>query len=107
MQDRTFHLSGKDFLDVQEAAHYACVSYSQFRAKAAEHGLRPFQWMGKLVYRKVDIESAMSRAHSLAQGAGELPPPSQEARSGFDILRAAEEARTRRARRRSSNTARG
>ena len=52
-------LRGKDYLTANEAAHYACVSLSQFQRKAGEYGLAPFRWMGKLVYRKADIQAAM------------------------------------------------
>jgi hypothetical protein len=53
------NLAGKDYFTQEEAAHYACVSESQFRAKSAEYGLLGFWWMGKKVYRKVDVQQAM------------------------------------------------
>jgi len=58
------HLCGKDYFTVEEAAAYACVSPSQFRAKAPALGLAPFQFMGKLVYRRADIQRAMEQARS-------------------------------------------
>lgn len=56
------NLSGKDYLTMAEAAHYACVSERQFRKLAREHGLAPFHWMGKKVYAKCDIKAQMDRA---------------------------------------------
>jgi len=55
-------LAGKDFFTEEEAAHYACVSQSQFRAKRAEYSLQAFRWMGKVVYRRADIQRAMEEA---------------------------------------------
>ncbi|MEW6169282.1 MAG: hypothetical protein AB1651_16545 [Pseudomonadota bacterium] len=100
MQRRPFDIAGKDFLTVEEAAHYACVSYSQFRAKAREYGLRPFPWMGKTVYRKDDIRRAMERAAELAAGDDPAPDSPSLARTGFALLAAATEAHERRRRRR-------
>ena len=39
-------LAGKDYFTQAEAAAYACVSLSQFRARADEYGIRPVLWMG-------------------------------------------------------------
>src|SRR5690606_29258713 len=55
------NIAGKDYFTEEEAAHYACVSESQFRAKREEYGLLGFWWMGKKVYRKADIQQAMER----------------------------------------------
>lgn len=51
----------KEYLDEQEAADYACVSYRQFRNKAKEYGLLPFSFMGKRVYRSADLKQAMEK----------------------------------------------
>lgn len=95
---RSFDIAGKDFLDEQEAAHYACVSYSQFRAQAERYGLRAFRWMGKKVYRKVDLQRAMELAWNQASEADPVPEPSSRARTGFAVLAAAEKAHRRRRR---------
>ncbi|HEY9546692.1 MAG TPA: hypothetical protein VIR56_11840 [Solimonas sp.] len=94
-------IAGKDFLDEQEAAHYACVSYSQFRKHAAAIGLRAFPWMGKRVYRKDDIRSAMENAFTRAAGNDQATQAPPLARTGFAILAAAEERHRRRVARRS------
>jgi hypothetical protein len=54
-------LLGKDYLDEIEAAHYACVSPSNFREKAARHNILPVRFMGKKVYRRVDIQRAIEK----------------------------------------------
>lgn len=55
------NLQGKDFFNEIEAAHYCCVSHTQFRAKAAAENILPRTWMGKKVYRKEDLKNAMER----------------------------------------------
>jgi len=50
---KSMDLSGKDYFSRKEAAHYCCVSESQFERQADMYGMRPFRFMGKLVYRKV------------------------------------------------------
>src|SRR6266849_10308416 len=59
MDKRDLNLLGKDYFTVDEAAHYACVSSSQFREHATKKGIFPFPWMGKHVYRKVDVQRVM------------------------------------------------
>jgi hypothetical protein len=59
---RLINLLGKDYLNEEEAAFYACVSISQFRAKASEYGIIPRRkWMGRTIYRKSDIQAAIER----------------------------------------------
>ena len=55
-------LAGKDYFTSEEAAQYACVSHSQWRAKVKDYGIPCFSWMGKKVYRKLDIQKAMELA---------------------------------------------
>lgn len=55
-------LSGKDYFTEKEASHYCCVSMSQFRKCAAEYGLIPAPFMGKKVYRKSDLKTALERS---------------------------------------------
>lgn len=66
------NLSGKDFFTEAEAAHYACVSQSQFRKRQAEYGILYSVFMGKKVYRKVDIQRAMEQG-AIAQNAPVKP----------------------------------
>lgn len=74
--ERVFMLAGKDYFTENEAAFYACVSESQFRAKRAEYGLLGFWWMGKRVYRKVDIAQAMEDQFQRSPiGAATTPSP--------------------------------
>ena len=55
-------LSGKDYFDEAEAAHYACVSISQFRKHAKENAIQPAVFMGKKVYRRSDIQRALEKS---------------------------------------------
>lgn len=64
------NLSGKDFLTIPEAAHYACVCERQFRNIAKERGIQSFPWGGKKVYRKEDIKAAMEREWLASSNAG-------------------------------------
>lgn len=48
-----------DYLLTAEAAAYCGVSLSQFKEHAPALGLRPFRFMGKVVYRKSDLKSVM------------------------------------------------
>lgn len=57
---KIFSIHGKDFLDVEEAAHYMCISVSQFRVIAKEHGLLPIKSFGKHIYRKRDLFELIS-----------------------------------------------
>jgi hypothetical protein len=59
---REFNLLGKDYLTTEEAAFYACISPSQFKKYRKEHRLLPISHMGKLVYRKADIQRSIEEA---------------------------------------------
>lgn len=61
MTEKVINLLGKDYLTVDEAAHYACVSPRQFRIHADKLGILPFRFMGKIVYRRADLQRAMER----------------------------------------------
>lgn len=52
-------LRGLDYLTERQAARYACVSVSQFRGRAEEYGIIALRFMGRKVYRKVDIRRAI------------------------------------------------
>ena len=59
--DHEFYLSGKDYLTEHEAAHYCCVSYTQFRRKRLANGIPMIQFMGKRIYRRQDLQSAIEK----------------------------------------------
>jgi len=56
------NLSGKDWLTVDEAAFYCCVSVSQFYARAKEYNLEPREFMGKKLYEKAALYQAIFSA---------------------------------------------
>ena len=56
---KVLNLAGKDYFTEAEAAAYACVCPSQFRRRAKEEGIFPRTFMGKVVYRKADIQRAI------------------------------------------------
>lgn len=58
------NLSGKDWLTVEEAAHYCGVSRSQFDARAAEYGIEPRNFMGKKLYEKARLHRAIYDARA-------------------------------------------
>ncbi len=62
------NLAGKDFLTEQEAAHYSCVSLSQFKKLHQTIGIKHGNFMGKKVYRKTDLLNAMNEAWHLSSG---------------------------------------
>ncbi|MFI8573495.1 hypothetical protein ACIGEO_18550 [Stenotrophomonas bentonitica] len=55
-------LSGKDWLTVEEAAHYCGVFNSQFRKNALSYGLKPRRFMGKQLYEKAALYAAIEGA---------------------------------------------
>ena len=78
---KAFDLSGKDYFTREEAAHYCCVSLSQFKRQAQFYGLWPIPFMGKPVYRRADCQRAIEREwrrfESLASptsSTGTMPP---------------------------------
>lgn len=52
-------LSELDYLTTEEAAEYCRVSPNQFREHAPAMGLMPCKFMGKILYRKVDLKSVL------------------------------------------------
>lgn len=101
---RDFDLRGKDYFTVDEAAHFSCVCNSQFRAKAKEYGIQPFPWMGKQVYRRIDLVRAMERAHELSMESDPAPDSPSVQRTGFEILAAVAARKARRAAREKGRT---
>ncbi|MCC8559957.1 hypothetical protein [Xanthomonas vesicatoria] len=61
------NLSGKDWLNVTEAAHYCGVSESQFRRNALAYGLAPRRFMGKQLYEKSALYAPIHGAHQWQQ----------------------------------------
>ena len=55
------NLSGKDYLTEREAAHYCGVSYSQFKRKRLDYGIGSMRFMGKKIYRRADLQSAIEK----------------------------------------------
>lgn len=66
MSTKDINLAGKDYFTEVEAAHYACVSFSQFRRHAADHAILPITFMGKKVYRREDIQKAIEKIRDVA-----------------------------------------
>ena len=67
---KDFDLRGKVYLTVAESAHCCGVSQSQFRDKAPRYGLIPRMFMGKLLYRKKDLQAAIENEWLRLDGAG-------------------------------------
>ena len=58
----SINILGKDYLTRREAAHYACVSLSNWDALRRVEGIPAIPWGGKLVFRRTDIARVMERA---------------------------------------------
>ena len=73
-----FDLSGKDWLTVEEAAHYCGVSRSQFDSNIAKYGIEPRNFMGKKLYEEAGRHRAIHDARPWATTAtsGLAPAPS-------------------------------
>lgn len=71
------NLTGKDWLTVEEAAHYCGVSRSQFDSRAAGCGIEPRNFMGKKLYEKAALYRAIYDATPWARGTpqGIAPAP--------------------------------
>lgn len=61
-------LAGKDYLSVAEAAVYCCVSDAQFRRTVKDdpdwQKLPKLKIMGKIAYRKIDLERMIERTNA-------------------------------------------
>lgn len=55
------NLSGKDFFNEREAAHYACVSLGHFQRNILKTGIQPRTFLGKKVYRREDLRRVMEQ----------------------------------------------
>ena len=60
-----FNLDGKDYFTEKEAAHYACVSVAQFKKEITKYHIQPCWFMGKKLFRKSDIQSAIERQNDI------------------------------------------
>lgn len=71
------NVSGKDWLTVDEAAHYCGVSRSQFDSNIAEYGIEPRNFMGKKLYEKAALYRAIYDATPWARATsqGIAPAP--------------------------------
>ncbi|MFD0131522.1 hypothetical protein ACWGQ6_38955 [Streptomyces niveus] len=67
-----FNLAGKDWLTVEESAHYCGVSVGQFYAKVDQYNLEPREFMGKKLYEKAALYQAIysARKWSRSQSTG-------------------------------------
>nr|GAT44061.1 predicted protein [Mycena chlorophos] len=63
-------LRGKDWFTVIEAAHYCGVSESQFRKNAPAYGITPRQFMGKQLYERAELYSAIYGAETWHRSTG-------------------------------------
>ena len=59
---RLTNLAGKDYFTTEEAAYYCCVSRSQFLEMKSVYNLSAFVFIGKKMYRKVDLQRALEEA---------------------------------------------
>jgi hypothetical protein len=57
-------IAGKDWLTVEEAAHYCGVSKSQFAACAPDYGLVARRFMGKKLFERAALYAAIAKAPS-------------------------------------------
>lgn len=93
-------LSGKDWLTVEEAAHYCGVSVSQFNARAHEYDLDPRKFMGKKLYAKTALHQAIYGAKAWtrpsATSAPTLAATSPEMKEALARLRRYDERKGKR-----------
>lgn len=94
-------LSGKDWLTVDEAAHYCGVSVSQFRTRAGEYDLSPRQFMGKKLYEKNELyraihDSGSWRSRSAATSAPSVGTTSPQVAEALARLRRHEQRKGKR-----------
>jgi hypothetical protein len=69
------NITGKDWLTVDEAAHYCGVSNRQFREHAMAYGLQPKRFMGKQLYEKAALYAAIHGAESWQPSTGAANTP--------------------------------
>ena len=69
------NIVGKDWLTVDEAAHYCGVSTRQFREHALAYGIQPKRFMGKQLYEKAALYAAIHGAESWHPSTGAANAP--------------------------------
>lgn len=69
------NLAGKDWLTVEESAHYCGVSVSQFREHALAYGLTPRRFMGKQLYERAELYAAIHGAEPWRRSTGAATAP--------------------------------
>ncbi|MNB89413.1 hypothetical protein D3C81_578620 [compost metagenome] len=69
-----FDILGKEWLTVDEAAHYCGVSASQFNARAHEYELEPRNFMGKKLYEKSALYQAIYGAKAWSRPSATSAP---------------------------------
>ena len=65
-------LRGLDYFTQDQAARYAGVSLSQFRKLAAKQGIFPGDFMGKMLYRKTDLQRAIETSWQRSEFAANI-----------------------------------
>ena len=70
MTEKEINLAGKDFFNELEAAHYCCVSPSQFREHILEYGVLAREFMGKKIYDRGELYKVMQKAKLWPQSIG-------------------------------------
>lgn len=62
MSNKPLHLEGKDWFTEAEAAEYCGVALSTFREGYRSLGISPRRFMGRKLYARSDLFSAIDRA---------------------------------------------
>lgn len=62
MNSKPFDIAGKDWLTVDESAHYCGVSLRQFKERASDYRLQPRKFMGRKLYSKAELYLAIESA---------------------------------------------
>lgn len=62
--NKELNIAGKDWLTVDEAAHYCGVSKSQFSACAHDYGIVARRFMGKKLYERAALHEAIASSPS-------------------------------------------
>jgi hypothetical protein len=84
-------LRGLDYLTEQQAARYAGVSQSQFRKRAATESIMPSKFMGKIIYRKTDIQRAIENKWQRSEFAANIARSTGKTRKAATASASAEQ----------------
>lgn len=85
---KELNIAGKDWLTVEEAAHYCGVSRSQFAACAPDHGLVARRFMGKKLYERAALYEAISTAPAWGGTQVRSAPPASSPLAAYRNLSA-------------------